>query len=129
MSKKSYLREAFDKQYGKRAQGLLKSTSQHLCPIHWSLSSQLSWKKFPLLTSQIFGPLFNTLPTGEKYPLLKRDNLTIPIQMQLSQKQKTFSEFFAAFLKSRLNFKYFLKKDDPPRFCIFEITDSENVVR
>ena len=101
MSKKSYLREAFDKQYGKRAQGLLKSTSQHLCPIHWSLSSQLSWKKFPLLTSQIFGPLFNTLPTGEKYPLLKRDNLTIPIQMQLSHKQKNFSEFFAAFLKSR----------------------------
>ena len=101
MSKKSYLRKAFDKQYGKRAQGLLKSASQHLCPIHWSLSSQLSWKKFPLLTSQIFGPLFNTLPTGEKYPLLKRDNLTIPIQMQLSHKQKNFSEFFAAFLKSR----------------------------
>ena len=49
--------------------------------------------------------------------------------MQLSQKQKTFSEFFAAFLKSRLNFNYFLKKDDPPRFSIFEITDSENVVR
>ena len=49
--------------------------------------------------------------------------------MQLSQKQKTFSEFFAAFLKSRLNFKHFDKKDDPDRFCIFGVTDSENVVR
>ena len=49
--------------------------------------------------------------------------------MQLSQKQKTFSEFLAAFLKSRLNFEYFEKKGDPHRFCISEITDSENVVR
>ena len=89
----------------------------------------MSWKNPLLLTWQMLGLFLNTLAADEMYPLLKRDNLTIPIQMQLSQKQKTFSEFFAAFLKSRLNFKYFLKKDDPPRFCIFEITDSENVVR
>ena len=50
--------------------------------------------------------------------------------MELSQKQKTFSEFFAAFLKSRLNFEYFeTKKYDPHSFYISEITDSENVVR
>ena len=47
--------------------------------------------------------------------------------MQLSKKQQTFSPFFAAFLKSILNFKYFQQKDDPHRFCIFEITDSEHV--
>ena len=49
--------------------------------------------------------------------------------MQLSQKQKTSSQFLAAFLKSRLNFEYFEQKDDPHRFCISQITDSENVVR
>ena len=49
--------------------------------------------------------------------------------MRLSQKEKTFSEFFHAFSKSKLNFKHFQKKDDPHRFCIFEVTDSENVVR
>ena len=80
------------------------------------------------MTCQILGLLVKTLAANEKYPLLKRDNLTIPIQMQLSQKQKTFSEFFAAFLKFRLNFKYFETKYDPHRFCISEITDSENVV-
>ena len=37
----------------------------------------------------------------------------IPIQMQLSQKQKIFSQFFPAYLKSSLNFKYFEKKNDP----------------
>ena len=48
-----------------------------------------------------------------------------PIQMQLSQKQKTFSEFFCAFLKSSLNFEHFQKKDDPRNRCISEITVSE----
>ena len=61
----------------------------------------------PLLTCQVLRLLVNTLAADEKYPLLNRDNLTIPIQMQLSQKQKTFSNFYAAFLKSRLNFKDF----------------------
>ena len=55
----------------------------------------------------------NTLTVDEKDYLLNRDNLTQPIQMQLSQKQKTFSEFFFAFLKSILNFKHLPKKDDP----------------
>ena len=47
--------------------------------------------------------------------------------MRLSQKLKTFTQFFATFLKSRLNFKHCLEKDYPHRFCIFEGTDSENV--
>ena len=56
------------------------------------------------------GLLVSTLAADEKYPVLNRDNLTIPIQMQLSQKQKTFPQFFDAFSKPSLNFKYFLKK-------------------
>ena len=88
----------------------------------------MSRTKSILLRCQILRLLFNTLPADEKYPLLNRDNLTIPIQMQLYQKEKTFSQFFAAFMKSRLDFEHFGKKDDPHRFCNFEITDSENVV-
>ena len=49
--------------------------------------------------------------------------------MQLSQKQKTFSQIFPAFLEFRSNFQYFEKKYDPHSFCISEITDSENVVK
>ena len=55
----------------------------------------------------------NTLTVDEKHYLLTRDNLTQTIQIQLSQKQKTFFEFFFAFLKSILNFKHLPKKDDP----------------
>ena len=129
MSNKSRFRGCFYKQYGKSAQALLKSALQHCDHIHRSLTGKLSWKKSLLLTCQILGLLVNTLAADEKYLVLHRDNLTIPIQMQLSQKQKTFSQFFAAFLKSTLNFKHFESKDDPHRFCIFEVTDSENVVR
>ena len=89
---------------------MLKYASQHPYYITWLLQSQLSWKKSLLLTCEIFGLLVNALAADEMYPVFNRDNLTIPIQMQLSQKQKPFSEFLAAFLKSRLNFKYFEKK-------------------
>ena len=129
MSEKSDLRGPFDNQLGNPAHALLKSASQHLYHIHWWLPSQLSLKNSLLLTRRIFGLLVNTLVVDEKFPVLHRDNLTIPIQMILSQKQKTFSHFFAKFSKSSWNFKYFEPKDDPYRFCISEITDSENVVR
>ena len=49
--------------------------------------------------------------TGKDY-VLNRENLTQPIQVSLPQKQKTFSEFFLAFLKSILNFNQLPKKDD-----------------
>ena len=80
-----------------------------------------------LLICQILG--LNTLAGDGKYPVLNRDNLSIPIQLQLYQKEKTFSRFLAAFLKSKLNFKHFEKKHISYSFCISEITDSENVIR
>ena len=43
----------------------------------------------------------------------------VPIRMQLSKQQKTLSEFFAAFLKSSLNFKHFAIEDDPQRDFVF----------
>ena len=82
-----------------------------------------------VLTSKILLNLVNTLAADEMYSFLNRDNLTIPIQMQLSQKQKTFSQFLAIFLKSKLNLEYFRKKDDAQSFCISEITESENVIK
>ena len=74
------------------------------------------------------------LSDNEKYSLHYRDNLKQPIQILLSQKQKTFSEFFSTLLKSTLNFKYFQQKDDPHSRCISQITvsgkgDSINVCK
>ena len=69
----------------------------------------------------------NILIVDENHYLLTRDNLTQPIQIQLSKKQKTFSQFFFffAFLKSILNFKHLPRKDDPHSLSIFGNTGSE----
>ena len=45
-----------------------------------------------------------------------------PIHMQLAQKLKSFSQFFSTFLKSRLNFASFQKKDDANSLFIAEAT-------
>ena len=93
MSKKSFFRRPFDKQHCKRAKAKLKSTSQELYHIHQSLPIKSSGKKSLLLTCKFFGLLVNTLPTDEKHPVHNRDNLTIPIQMQLPDKKTLFQNF------------------------------------
>ena len=110
MSKKWRLRRPFGKQHCKRTQALLKSVSEHFYHIHWSLESPLSWKNSLLLTCKILGLLVKILAAEKVYLVFNWDSLTIAIQMQLSQKQKSFSQFFAAFLKSRLIFKHLEKK-------------------
>ena len=55
----------------------------------------------------------NTFTVNDKHYLLNRENLTQPIQMELSEKEKIFPNFFLfAFLQSILNFKHLPKKDD-----------------
>ena len=110
MSKKSRLRRPSDKQDGKCAHALLKSAVQHRHYIDWSVSRQLSSKKSVLLTFQFLGLLVNTFAADDKCLVLNTDNSKKAIQMQLSQKQKNFSNDFATFLKCRLNFQHFEKK-------------------
>ena len=56
----------------------------------------------------------------ENCSLPNRDNLMQPFHMQLSQKLKTFSRFFPAFSKYRLNIEHFPKKDDAHSLFISE---------
>ena len=52
-------------------------------------------------------------------------NLPQHFQTPLSQKQKTFSEFFIAFLKCAWNLEHFQKKDEYPSLIISEMIDAE----
>ena len=103
----------FDKQHGKHGQTLFKSLHPHRYDSYRSVRRILSLKKSLLVICKILRLLVNTLAVDDKYSLLNRDNLTHSIQMQLSQEQKAFSEFFSKVLKSRLKFENFQKKDDP----------------
>ena len=63
-----------------------------------------------LVLCQILGLFLTTLTDDDTYSLLYRENITQPIHILLSQKQKTFSGFFSPFLKSTLSFEHFQKK-------------------
>ena len=56
-------------------------------------------EKSLLVIHKILIVFVNTLTADDKHYLLNRDNLTQPIQMQLYQKQKTFSAFFSCISK------------------------------
>ena len=65
-----------------------------------------------LVICKFLGLFANTSTADGKCFLHNSENLSHPIHMQLCKKQKFFSEFFAAFLKYRLNFEHFETKDD-----------------
>ena len=71
----------------------------------------------------------NTLTFDEKHYLLNRDNLTQPIQMQLSEKRKNFSQVSFPFLNSLVNFKHLSTKDDLIADVFPEIPAPKNMVR
>ena len=52
-------------------------------------------------------------------------NFTQQFEAPLSQKQKTFSGFFLAFLKCPLNLEHFEKEDEYPSLIYCKIIDSE----
>ena len=110
ISKRSRFLGFLRKQHGKLAQTLLKFERQHLYHIDRSMCRQLICKKRPWVTCKISKLSPNKLSADGKYSLLNWDNLTQHIQMQLSQKQKAFCEFFCKISKSSLNFEHLQKK-------------------
>ena len=69
----------------------------------------------------------NKLSADGKYPVQDCENLLLPIEMQLSKKEKSFSQFFVPFLQSTSNFKHFERKDDRHSWCVSEITGCEKL--
>ena len=78
-----------------------------------------------LVLCKILRLFVNTLTADDKYSLLNRDNLTQPIQILVSQKQKFSSEFSSEYPKSTLTFEHFQKLNDPHSRCISQITNYE----
>ena len=67
----------------------------------------------------------NALTTDDKFSCSNMKNLQQQFQTPSSQKQKTFSWFFIAFLKCALNLDQFKKKDEYPSLIISDIIDAE----
>ena len=79
-----------------------------------------------LSVSKILIAFVNTLNANDKYSVCNRKNLPLPIQLQLSKNENSFSHFFAAYLTSTSNFEHFeKKKNDSHRLCSSKIRDCE----
>ena len=111
LSKKRRFRKRFDCQHLKVLQILVKSLLDHFYHVFSSFWGTFISKMSPLVLGQILGVFVDTLPADAKCPVGYYENLKLPIQMQLSGKRKTFSEFFVPLVDSALNFKQFEKKN------------------
>ena len=67
----------------------------------------------------------NALTVDDKYSGSNMQNFPEQFQTRLSEKQKTFSGFFIAFLKCAWNLEHFQKKDEYSSLIISEIIDAE----
>ena len=65
------------------------------------------------------------MTTDDKYSRRNMLNFVQQLEAPFSQKQKTFSQFFLAFLKCELNLEHLGKKDEYPSLVISRIIDSE----
>ena len=65
------------------------------------------------------------MTTDDKYSRRNMLNFRQQLEALLSQKQKTFSGLFLAFLKCALNLKNFEKKDEYSSLVISKVIDSE----
>ena len=84
----------------------------------------MSWKKSPSVWYEKLRLFVNALTADDKYSGSNMQNLLLQFQTPLSQKQKTFSRFFIAFLKCALNLEHFQKKDEYPSLIISENIDA-----
>ena len=85
----------------------------------------MSCKKSLLIWYEILRLFVNVLTADDKYSGSNMQNLQQQFQTPLSQKQKTSSGFFIAFLKGAWNLQHFQEKDEYPRLILSEIIDAE----
>ena len=78
----------------------------------------MSWAKSAKVGSEILTLFVNTLTTDDKHSRRNMLNFTQQLEAPFSQKQKTFSGFFIAFLKCALNLEHLEKEDEYPRLVI-----------
>ena len=85
----------------------------------------MSWKKSALVWSELLRLFVNTLTADDKYCRRYMKYLQQQFEKPFSEKQKTFSGLFIAFLKCAWNLERFQKRDEYPSLIISEIIDAK----
>ena len=105
------LKTSFDSQHVKPVQTLVNYSWENFYHIFSSLRGEMIWKISPWSKFEIIGLFANTWTADYKYPVTDCANLPFPNQIQLSSKQKSFSQFFIQFMESPSNFEHYQKKE------------------
>ena len=124
-SERSCFRKPFANEGVNGFQTLLKSARHSYYLLFSSIRGKLSCKKSPWVWYEILRLFVHALTADDKYSGSNMQNFTQQFQILLSQKQKTFSRFFIAFLKCAWNLEHFQKKDEYPSQTISEIIDAK----
>ena len=81
------------------------------------------------MTCKVLRLFVNTVTADDKYSLVARDKSMQTIQINLSEKQKTFSEFLCAFSESTPNFELLQKMMTVIAYVFSKLRNPKNVVR
>ena len=104
LSQEHRFRTGFGSQHVKASQLLPKSPRERFYHVILSFAMKLIWNMSPLLLGEMLRMFVNTLAIDLMYPVQGCENLQLPIEMQLSEKQKNFSQIFVPFLEYTSNF-------------------------
>ena len=97
LCKKRCVMKRFYSQHVKPSQILPKSLWQQFFQVLSSFSERLISKMSPPVLVEVLWVFVNTVTAEGKYPVQDFENLPLPIQIQLSEKEKTFSQFLFHF--------------------------------
>ena len=112
LSKKRCFITRLNSQHVKASEIPANTPWQRFYHVFSSFSRKLIPKMVPLELGEIWVVFVNTLSGDAEYPIQDFENLLLSIQMDLSEKPKSFSLLFVPFLEYTSNFKHFIKKDD-----------------
>ena len=124
-SRRSCFRTPFGNQRVKGFQTGLKVARHYYYPFSPWIPGKLIWKKSDLFWYYFLTLFANTFTADDKYSFRNIQNFQQQLQALLSEKRKTFSWFFIAFLKYAWNLEHFEKNDECPSLIISEIIVSE----
>ena len=120
-SRRACFRTPFRNQRVNVFQTPLKVATHNYYPFFPWISGKLSSKKTALLWLKILRLFVNTLTADDKYSCRNMQNFLQQLQTLLSQKRKTLSGFFVAFLKCAWNSEHFEKNYECPGLIVSEI--------
>ena len=115
--------QRFGNQHVNGSETLLRSAGNHFHTAISLIWGRTSRKRLVLVRSEVLGQFVNTMTAVYYYFRKNLENLPHQVQTQISLKQKPFSAFSIALMKSTLNLQYFEKKDQSHSLSITEINN------